>query len=101
MTAPAPLRKTFDEIIGLGQLGKQFDDAASVANSTGSITAYLRAMRDTLAMMLVVLTNRAPATGNVFLYGHGVPNDALGNNGDLYLDIDTANLYAKENSTWL
>lgn len=39
--------------------------------------------------------------GGKWYFGKGLPRDALGNDGDLYLDIDTADVYAKENSTWL
>lgn len=36
----------------------------------------------------------------VWYTGHGLPSDDLGKDGDLYLNIDTADVYQKENSTW-
>ncbi len=39
--------------------------------------------------------------GGLFFYGHGLPDDSLGSNGDLYLNIDTGDLYGKENGSWL
>lgn len=38
--------------------------------------------------------------GGRWYTGHGAPSDAIGVNGDLYLDRDTADVYEKENGTW-
>ena len=39
--------------------------------------------------------------GGSWYFGHGLPSDSLGNDGDLYLNTDTADIYGKENGTWL
>ena len=39
-------------------------------------------------------------TGNSFLTGVGKPSNSLGNDGDLYIDTETTDLYKKENGEW-
>lgn len=45
-----------------------------------------------------------PAPGNhttgTLRNGSGAPADSLGNDGDLYTDEDTGDVYAKANGTW-
>ena len=38
--------------------------------------------------------------GNSTLYGSGAPGAGLGNDGDLYIDVDNGDLYAKSGGTW-
>jgi hypothetical protein len=42
-------------------------------------------------------TTLQPSTWHV---GQGTPQDTFGNNGDLYLDKTTGDVYLKENNTW-
>ncbi len=39
-------------------------------------------------------------SGGTFLTGHGEPSKDLGNDQDVYLDLDNDNLYKKEDSVW-
>lgn len=39
--------------------------------------------------------------GNVWRYGSGVPSDALGANGDWYLDADTGDAYVKDGGSYV
>ncbi len=39
-------------------------------------------------------------TGNGWHYGDGAPADTLGKDGDLYLDFETYDVYAKESGHW-
>lgn len=32
--------------------------------------------------------------------GEGAPSNSLGTNGDLYVNVDTGDIYAKENNVW-
>jgi hypothetical protein len=32
---------------------------------------------------------------------HGPPSDTLGKDGDFYIDLDSGNVYVKENGTWV
>ena len=41
------------------------------------------------------------ADGTSVLTGNGVPSDALGKNGDSYIDLATWDYYVKENGTWV
>lgn len=34
------------------------------------------------------------------LQGEGVPDDANGNNGDIYIDLSTGDVYQKTSNTW-
>ena len=39
--------------------------------------------------------------GSKWLYGKGEPAEYLGKNGDLYLDLESCNVYAKEGNEWI
>ncbi len=70
---------------------------------SGSETEFAQASADDhqwSIKQIVSLLNAAGGTGSRFLWGHGVPDDANGNDNDIYLDMDTADLYGKENGTW-
>jgi hypothetical protein len=32
---------------------------------------------------------------------HGPPDDSLGKDGDFYIDLDSGDIYRKENGSWL
>lgn len=64
-------------------------------NLGGSGTGFAQAAASDLQ------TLASGVIGGVWYFGHGLPSDALGKNGDLYLNTDTADVYAKENGTWL
>lgn len=40
------------------------------------------------------------ANGSTILNGHGAPANTLGNDGDYYIDVDTANMYQKVAGSW-
>lgn len=40
------------------------------------------------------------AAGNTFIYGSVPPSDVQGNNGDIYLDITSLQIYRKLLGTW-
>lgn len=42
-----------------------------------------------------------PPTGGEPLSGSGAPSDAIGNDGQLYVDEDTGDLYTKSGGTWI
>ena len=43
---------------------------------------------------------RGPAGGSSYLKGDGVPSNALGIDGDVYLDFNTSLLYTKSGGVW-
>ncbi len=45
-------------------------------------------------------TTDSPESGTQSYTGYGVPSDSLGNDGDLYLDLNTSTLYIKVNGVW-
>ncbi len=49
---------------------------------------------------LGTLLDRFDATTGFILNGTGVPSDALGDDGDLYIRTDVPSLYSKESGTW-
>lgn len=49
---------------------------------------------------LGTLLDRFDATTGFILNGTGVPSDALGEDGDLYIRTDVPSLYSKESGTW-
>lgn len=75
--------------------------SGSTANTGGNETRMVN-----ISVMFCVFADPAAATGssaplNTILSGSGEPNDALGVNGDYYLDIVTSILYgAKAAGTW-
>ncbi|AVL94510.1 collagen repeat protein [Moumouvirus australiensis] len=40
-------------------------------------------------------------TGSQIITGPGIPDPGLGNNGDIYIDTSTGDLYVKINNTWV
>jgi len=70
----------------------------------GSMTAFARAVARDIAWCVTQITNGlggGSSNAGSWYHGHGVPSDSLGVDGDLYLNIDTADVYEKENGTWL
>ena len=74
----------------------------------GAMTAFARAVAADIAWCILQITRllNAPSSpdaqrGIAWYSGHGLPSDDLGIDGDLYLNIDTADVYEKENGTWL
>lgn len=49
---------------------------------------------------LVSLANTVPFAGGALFNGSGAPDDVDGENGDLYLDRDSGQLYQKSNDAW-
>lgn len=39
-------------------------------------------------------------TGAQWFAGHGAPDNATGQNGDFYIDVDTGNIYEKMGGNW-
>lgn len=76
----------------------------STPNLGGSGTGHAKACtadHASTAERVATLEGLIGTIGGVWYYGHGLPSDAVGKNGDLYLDIDTADVYAKENGSWV
>jgi hypothetical protein len=42
---------------------------------------------------------QGPAGGSV-ISGNGVPDNSIGNNGDVYIDLDTGYFYGPKSTTW-
>lgn len=82
------------------------DDAGSATEHAQHCIADHYAASKALAecyARLAVLEQAAgiEAVAGRWLYGRGVPSNSIGNDGDLYLDADTADVYAKENGSWV
>lgn len=82
----------------------------STPNLGGSGAAFAKAsaadhasIADRMAMAeaAILAGGGVGVIGGTWFFGHGLPSDGLGHDDDLYLDIDTADVYAKENGTWL
>jgi len=62
----------------------------------GTITEQMLAP----GVILAGPTGPSGAPGNRWLTGHGIPSNANGNDGDLYLNLDTGDIYDKASGTW-
>ncbi len=67
----------------------------------GGATEIARVIFERLDAIEAQIATIIAAQGTRWYHGEGPPSDALGNDGDLYLDTTTSDLYQKENSTWL
>lgn len=60
--------------------------------------------RDAFGNYYVSLTPASTTTGNSMrggLHGSGAPSNDLGNDGQIYVDDDTGDLYVKVNNSWM
>jgi hypothetical protein len=55
----------------------------------------------TCRVSLLIAALEELSASTAWITGHGVPSDAIGIDLNLYLDIETGNVYRKENGPWL
>lgn len=70
-------------------------------SGSGFAQAAVRDFQWCIDQIKALLGGASGSIGGVWFWGHGLPSDTLGKDGDLYLNIDTADVYGKENGTWL
>lgn len=91
-TIPIPIASTTDAGAATTVATNNLDDHAALCAELVRLYADVAAIESALGISQV---------GGSWYFGHGVPSNALGRDGDLYLDQDTADVYAKENGSWL
>lgn len=73
---------------------------ACIKDHAWSIT-QINAMLAQMAALQAQVNALVALTGTVWHNGTGLPADSLGKDGDYYLDVDTGNVYVKENGSWV